>query len=245
MDSRIGVGIIIGITIGTTSLIWKSENFTYSQKVFLTFCFLFPPAQWILAIIIYFYNTSNKPSLKFGYQPSTNDRNSTTDTEKLKISTDEQRDSIQILKDKGILSESEFQKKIEIIDEKTILEELYESSEYLSLKKLYDSEILNQDEFDQKIQAIKNKIKADKKTIELNNQDDTNYENVGIEPIYVTDKYNDGIGWWFLLYLIIPLIGLIMMIVYFSKNKNRKGREALFSAIIGIILNLIISAIFN
>lgn len=151
------------------------------------------------------------------------------------LSIEEQKQSILILKDKGLLSESEFQEKISIVNEKIILEELYQSSEYLNLKKLYESEILSENEFKQKIQTIKDKIKADKKTIELNDEDDAIYDSVGIEPIYVTQKDNDGIGWWFLLYGLLPGIGLIMTIVYFVQGKNKKGKQALISAVVGWI----------
>ncbi|WP_100612436.1 hypothetical protein [Confluentibacter lentus] len=146
MNTEIGIALIIGITIGTTSLIWKSENFTYSQKVFLTICFLFPPLQWILAILIYFFNTTkNSSSNNYKYQHK---------TEKSKISINEQKQSIQILKDKGVLTETEYQEKINIIEEQIIIDKIHKSTEYQNLKNIYESELLTKEQFDEKVNKL-------------------------------------------------------------------------------------------
>lgn len=151
MSTEIGVALIIGITIGTTSLIWKSESFTYSQKVFLSICFLFPPAQWVLAILLYLFNA---------FKTSTsNTSNSQNIVGKPKISINEQKQSLQILKDKGVLNETEYQEKIDIIDEQIIIEKIHKSSEYQNLKNVYESELLTKEQFDEKT----NKLIADYK----------------------------------------------------------------------------------
>lgn len=56
MNDNIGVGIIVGLAIGSSTYIWNSENFTKSQKRILLFFIIFPPLQWISAIVLYIYN---------------------------------------------------------------------------------------------------------------------------------------------------------------------------------------------
>jgi hypothetical protein len=56
MNENIGVGIIVGLAIGSSTYIWNSDNFTKSQKYILLLFILFPPLQWISAIILCIYN---------------------------------------------------------------------------------------------------------------------------------------------------------------------------------------------
>ncbi len=50
----------------------------------------------------------------------------------------------------------------------------------------------------------------------------------------------EGIGGWCILYGLFPIIGIIMMIVYYAQGKNKKGGQALASWIVGIIIGLIL-----
>lgn len=186
MNSEIGVGLIVGAVAASSFYIWESDNFTKGQKIFLLICIVFPPAQWILAILIYFYNSSNISPLKFNLKLSSRNSNTQHKPKKPEISTDEQIQSIQILKDKGLLTDSEYQEKINIIEEKKSLEELYASTEYSNLKKLYESGILTQDEFNLKVETIKNNRKEELNT--LNNTIKYEYENSDFYGLWFSEN---------------------------------------------------------
>ncbi len=153
MDTEIGVGLIIGAVTGSSIYIWNSENFTKSQKTFLLICIIFPPAQWVLAILMYFFNKNSsleKPNL---LRPSTN-RSHQNQNKQRNFSTNEQKQSLQILKDKGVLTESEYQEKLKIIDEQIIIEKIHKSTEYQNLKKVYESDLLTKEQFDEKTNKL-------------------------------------------------------------------------------------------
>ncbi|KPM30213.1 Hypothetical protein I595_3690 [Croceitalea dokdonensis DOKDO 023] len=155
MNTQIGVGLLVGAVTGTSIYIWNSDNFTKPQKIILLFCIVFPPAQWILAIILFFYNSSVKPSLNVNLNSSS--KESTPKTKKQGLSTTEQKQSVEILKEKGLLNESEYQEKIDIIEKQIKIDKIYKSKEYLNLKSLFESGLFTKDEFENKVELLKTK----------------------------------------------------------------------------------------
>ncbi|PIV97967.1 MAG: hypothetical protein COW43_00365 [Flavobacteriaceae bacterium CG17_big_fil_post_rev_8_21_14_2_50_31_13] len=155
MNTQIGVGLLVGAVTGTSIYIWNSDNFTKPQKIILLFCIIFPPAQWILAIILFFYNSSIKPSLNVNINSSS--KESTPKTKRQGFSTTEQKQSVEILKEKGLLNESEYQEKIDIIENQIKIDRIYKSKEYLNLKNLFESGLFTKDEFENKVELLKTK----------------------------------------------------------------------------------------
>jgi hypothetical protein len=56
MNDNIGVGIIVGLAIGSSTYIWNSDCFNKTQKYILLLFILFPPLQWVSAVFLYLYN---------------------------------------------------------------------------------------------------------------------------------------------------------------------------------------------
>jgi hypothetical protein len=56
MNENIGVGLIVGLAIGTSLYIWNSDNFTKPQKIGLVCCIIFPPMQWGSILLVLAYN---------------------------------------------------------------------------------------------------------------------------------------------------------------------------------------------
>ncbi|MFV0304713.1 MAG: hypothetical protein ACK5IC_04420, partial [Moheibacter sp.] len=60
MDKNIGVGLLVGLAFACTIAFNKSKNFNKSQKIILTILIIFLPAQLILALLFYLYNTQHR-----------------------------------------------------------------------------------------------------------------------------------------------------------------------------------------
>lgn len=121
--------------------------------------------------------------------------NQANDNSKKKLSAVEQKQSIEILKEKDLLSETEYEEKMKIIDGKIILEKLYTSTDYLNLKNLYENEILTQDEFNLKVETIKKRITHDlnpNRNLE-NDEDVISNNEINIKN---GDKPSDFYGKW-------------------------------------------------
>jgi hypothetical protein len=141
MDNGIGVGILVALTFTSTIFILQSNYFTKSQKIILGILFIFPPAQWILGIIIGFGNKYKDSTIGFKIDSA-------------KKSTQELRK----LKEFGVISEQEYKEKSERIINKKQDEFFLKSEEYKSLKRLKNNGILTQSEFEEKSELLKNKI---------------------------------------------------------------------------------------
>ena len=85
-------GLFGGLLIFTSVAIWHSTHFQKSQKIFLTICILFPPAQWVFAIIIYAYNKSNDTLIDYKQDISSKDLEKLTYLKNSKILSDEEYD---------------------------------------------------------------------------------------------------------------------------------------------------------
>ncbi|WP_435255434.1 DUF805 domain-containing protein [Tenacibaculum sp. A30] len=141
MDNGIGVGILIGLTFASTIFIIRSNYFTYLQKVILGILFLFPPAQWILAIILGVWNKQNNISIGHNIDK-----------------TNSRIKDLENFKNQGILTEEEFELKTNQLIAKKQNEFFEKSDEYKSLKKLRNENILTEQEFREKAELLKTKI---------------------------------------------------------------------------------------
>lgn len=149
MEKNIVVGIFVGLTFASTIFILKSTYFTKNQKIFLGILFVFPPAQWILALIIGIWNKQTESTIGFKID-SVNKNNL----------------ELEKLKKLGVLSEQEYKEKKDKILNLKINELFLKSEEYLSLKKLKKNNILTQEEFEQKSKLLKNKIISNSNVVE-------------------------------------------------------------------------------
>ncbi len=144
MEKNIVVGIFVGLTFASTISIIESTYFTKNQKIFLGILVVFPPAQWILALVIGIWNKQTESTIGFKID---NANKNNIELEKLKKL--------------GVLSEKEYLEKKDKVLNLKINELFLKSEEYLSLKKLKKNNILTQAEFEEKSKLLKNKILED------------------------------------------------------------------------------------
>lgn len=143
MDERILIGAIVGLGTVSSIYIWKSENFSKVQKVILLVCILFLPLQWVLAIVMYFYNKDRNSLPSFKQEKSIRNL-----------------DELEFLKSTGILSEEEFKEKAEEVKTNFETTNIKETEEYKALCKLNKSGVLSDEEFNSKVQLlVSNKTK--------------------------------------------------------------------------------------
>lgn len=140
---------IIGLVTASSIYIWQSDKFTKSQKILLLLCFIFPPLQWIMMLVVIYYNkykTENAPEIR-----------DVKKYEALKSKLNSSIDNLKDLKEKGLLTQEEFNSKVgKIQDEKTNTD-LKTTTEFKQLQSLFDDGILTKDEFESKINILKSK----------------------------------------------------------------------------------------
>lgn len=139
MEYNIGVGAVVGLITASSLYVWSSDEFTKGQKTFLLVAMVFAPVQWIGILVIKYYNNN-----KFENTPERK-------TEKKLDST---ISNLTELKEKGILTEEEYNTKVEKIDAEKTEQYLKNSLEYKQLKSLFDGGILTKEEFESKIQLL-------------------------------------------------------------------------------------------
>jgi uncharacterized membrane protein len=127
MDNKIIIGLLVGLTIASTSFIWKSDKFNKTLKIILTLLTAFPPLQWVIILLVLFFKSF--------------DTFNSDSENKLKTSKASINDLID-LKNKGFISENEFKQKVEKLEADTIDLKIKQSDEYKKLKGLLDSKIL-------------------------------------------------------------------------------------------------------
>ena len=149
MDTRIGVGILVGLVFTTTTAIISSDYYTKPQKIILGILFIFPPAQWILALIIGLWNKQTESTVGFKIDSANNSKK-----------------ELERLRDIGLLSDLEFEEKTQKLIRQKLDELFLKSEEYKSLERLKKQGILTPKEFEIKIELLKEKID---KEIELGN----------------------------------------------------------------------------
>lgn len=62
MDNRIGIGIIVGLVIGSSLYIWNTNKYSKLQKTLLLICIVFAPLQWVLMGLMLVYNNYTNKS---------------------------------------------------------------------------------------------------------------------------------------------------------------------------------------
>jgi uncharacterized membrane protein YhaH (DUF805 family) len=141
MDNEIIIGLLVGLTFATSVYIWNSEKFNRIQKIILLFFVVFPPIQWLGILLILLFNSF----VSFNSSSDVGIRGANNSIENLRY-----------LKNKGILTEKEFELKVEKIEFEKIELKVKKSSEYKSLKSLLDSGFISKDEFEIKLKLLKN-----------------------------------------------------------------------------------------
>lgn len=143
MENNIAVGILVGLAVGTSLYVWNSDSFTKPQKIGLICCIVFPPLQWVLILLVLAYNK---------YQSeNTTEAKITKQNVESKQNLDSAKKNLKELKEKGIITEEEFNSKVEKIESQKTAFDIKNSTEYKQLKNLLDSGILTKEEFENKL----------------------------------------------------------------------------------------------
>lgn len=146
MEHSIGVGAIVGLATATSFYIYKSDNFNSIQKTILLISIIFPPAQWLGILIVLAYNN---------YIENCTVENTTERKIENKTNTlNSQLENLKDLKEKGILTDEEYNQKVEKLQLKKFEYDLKSSVEYKQLKSLLDSGVLTKEEFENKINLL-------------------------------------------------------------------------------------------
>jgi hypothetical protein len=148
MEHSILIGIISSIAISTTLYVYNSNDFNKEQKAILLISIICPPIQWIGILIVLAYNNNkiqNSPEVIIKKEIIEHN-----------IKLDSSIESLKHLKEKGIITNNEFENKIEKLEDKRIEQIIQNSIEYKQLKSLLESNILNPEEFDEKVKMLKN-----------------------------------------------------------------------------------------
>lgn len=149
MDKDIGVGIIVGLTVASTLFVYNRDFFTKSQKVYLYFCIIFPPLQWVSIIVISFYN-----AYQVTISPEFIEKEKRQNEKENVV---KQLKNLKDLRSKEILTREEFNEKVIAVKRSNVERELMASEEYKKLKELLDNDILSQTEFENKVEILKNR----------------------------------------------------------------------------------------
>lgn len=173
MESNPLVAGMVGLVTASSIYIWQSERFNKAQKTLLLLCFVFPPLQWVMILIVIYYNDIvYKKSKEFKKEIS-------NINEEIKIDTS--KNNLQELKDSGIVTEEEYETKIQQIENQKIELAVLNSKEYTQLKSLLDSNILTKEEFESKVVILKSK-KSNKTPTVIN------------ENYRIVDGYSEGLA---------------------------------------------------
>lgn len=161
MENNIGVGIIVGLSVATSLYVWNSDSFTKSQKIGLVCCIIFPPLQWIAILLVLAYNKHQSEN--------TTEAKIIKQNVESKQNLDSAKNNLTELKEKGIITEEEFNSKVEKIESQKTEFDIKNSTEYKQLKNLLDSGILTKEEFESKIKLIGVKVEKKVDISEVNN----------------------------------------------------------------------------
>ncbi|MCG8182881.1 SHOCT domain-containing protein [Tenacibaculum piscium] len=188
MDKGIGVGIIVALTFTSTIFILQSNYFSKNQKIILGILFVFPPAQWVLALIIGIWNKQSESTIGFKID-----------------NANKSDDEIEKLKNLGLLSEEEYKDKKEKVLEMKLNELVLKSEGYISLKKLKQNNILTQEEFEQKSEILKNEILE-----QVNSSEFENTEKNKVQKNSTSDTLT-------LLITLIVIFIILMLAIFFKR----------------------------
>lgn len=146
MDKDMWISGLVGLITASSLYVWKSEEFTKNQKIFLLTAILFFPIQWIGILICLKYNSYKENNT----EEKIAERETQQKTDKLYS----QIVSLSQLKEKGILTEEEYNQKVSKIEQEKAEENLKNSQEYKQLKNLFENNILTEEEFESKIPLL-------------------------------------------------------------------------------------------
>lgn len=212
MENNIGVGILVGIATASSMYVWKSESFTKTQKTFLLLSVLFPPLQWVGILAVSLYN-----NYKIN---NTTEKITEKKIEQVKNELDNSILNLKDLKDKGILTEEEYNLKVEKINAEKEEQSIKNSQEYKQLKSLLDKGILTKEEFENKVQIISNisNKEINKKEIDdiINSVNETYLAE--IKDNEETKKENSTSIYIFSILFFIILIGGTIFLSYYNSN---------------------------
>lgn len=152
MDNNIGVGLIVGGVIASSTYVYQSDKFSNIQKTFLLICIIFPPLQWISILIVLGinnYRKQNSPEVLREIQ-----------TVKKTNSFNDKINSLKELKDKEILTEQEYNDKVKNLESSRKDYQIRLSEDYKKLKSLFDDGILTKEEFESKVDILRNKLEV-------------------------------------------------------------------------------------
>lgn len=144
MDKDVGIGLIIGLSIGMILYAANSERFSQAQRVSIYVFIIFPPLQLLLFIIYLIYNSQKKEEPKIL---------SETEIFNDKIA------SLKELKDSGLLTDEEYSQKSKNIENSKLEAQIKDLSSYKKLKSLLDDGVLTKEEFKNKADILKNSLK--------------------------------------------------------------------------------------
>lgn len=176
MEHSIGVGLIVGGVIASSIYVYQSDKFSKAQKAFLLICFIFPPLQWISILIVLGinnYRKQNSPEVLREIQ-----------TVKKTNSFDDKINSLKELKDKEILTDQEYNEKVQSLENSKKDYQLKLTEDYQKLKSLHKDGILTKEEFENKVEILRNK---------LTNQPKIYFQKLGEGKSFSLGKYEEFI----------------------------------------------------
>lgn len=150
---------------------------TKPNNIYLVFCILFglfsayqlysiqgtngTPIYKFMIIISFIATTSYFYDLSYGSIVNKNPKNyfGTNEVIKQEVKPLSKIESLNNLKEKGILSEEEYMEKAKIVNQEIAEKKLKETEEYKQLKDLLDSGLLTENEFENKISTLKEKTR--------------------------------------------------------------------------------------
>lgn len=169
MEHSIGVGVIVGLVFASSTYVWNNQNFSKEQKTILLVLLVFPPAQWVGILLVLLYNN---------YKVNNSvEKITERKVKQVKTNLDNSISNLTDLKNKGILTEEEYNTKVEKLNNEKEEQNLKNSTEYKQLKSLLDGGILTKEEFVDKLIVLKT-LKPLKTDIEKQNFKIIKIENI-------------------------------------------------------------------
>lgn len=213
MDDKVLVGVLIGLVVGSSTYIWNSESFTKPQKIGLLFCLVFPPLQWIGMIVVLIYNNYNSIY--------STEKVAERKVEEVKNVFDSSILNLNNLKQKGILTDEEYNQKVNKINAEKDEQNLKNSVEYRQLQSLLDSGILTKEEFESKVRLIK-EAPIKKVSVEEVERLKAYVENIKL-PINDEPKKENSNK--IFVYLFVAVIVVLFLLFIISQNKKISSEQ--------------------
>jgi len=143
MEKKIVIGALVGLLTATLLYVLTSDDFSKPQKTVLTLFIIFPPLHWLGILAVLYYNNNYTKTGKDIIQ-----------TKKEFEKINKNKLTLLELKRKGILTEEEYNQKVEKLKIEENEKELKNTQEYKQLKNLLENKIITKEEFESKIKHI-------------------------------------------------------------------------------------------